>query len=75
MRRIVTLLPHTPIEQLAKDRPFAVACVDRLDSDIFVVFHNWIANDFNYSNYHKGITNIFAYFVRQYVNTMFKTLT
>ena len=26
-----------------------------------------------YANYHKDITNISAYFVRQYVNTMFKT--
>jgi len=47
MRLIVTMLPHTPNQQLAKDCPFAVACVDRLDSDIFVVFHNWITNDFN----------------------------
>jgi hypothetical protein len=65
MRRIVSLLPHTPVEQLQKDRPFAVACVDTLDNDIFVVFHNWITDEFNYSNYHKDITNSSAYFVGQ----------
>ena len=46
MRLIVALLPHTSIEQLMEDRPFAVACVDRLD-DIFVVFHNWLTAEFN----------------------------
>jgi len=25
----------------------AMACVDRLDNDIFVVFHNWITDEFN----------------------------
>ena len=34
MRRIVSLLPHMPIAQLQVDRPFAVACVDRLDDDV-----------------------------------------
>ena len=69
MRRIVTLLPHTPIEQLAKDRPFAVACVDRLDNDIFVVFHNWITNDFNIfklpQRYHEQFT-LFCHAIREH---------
>jgi len=47
MRRIVSLLPHMPIAQLQVDRPFAVACVDRLDDDVFVVFHNWVTDQFN----------------------------
>ena len=47
MRRIVSLLPHMPIQQLQVERPFAVACVDRLDNDIFVIFHNWITDAFN----------------------------
>ena len=46
MQRIVSLLPHTPIEQLIEDHPFAVACVDRWH-DIFVVFHNWLTDKFN----------------------------
>jgi len=46
MRRLVSLLPYTPIEQLMEDRPFALACVDRLN-DIFVVFHNWVTDQFN----------------------------
>jgi hypothetical protein len=46
-RRLVSLLPHTPIEQLMEDRPFALACVDRLNDDIFVVFHNWVTDQFN----------------------------
>ena len=69
MRRIVTLLPHTPIEQLAKDRPFAVACVDRLGNDIFVVLHNWITNDFNIfklpQRYHEQFS-IFCHAIREH---------
>jgi len=63
------MLPHTPIQQLAKDRPFAVACVDRLDSDIFVVFHNWITNDFNVfklpQRYHEHFS-IFCQAIREH---------
>jgi len=62
MWRIVSLLPHTPIEQLMEDRPFAVACVDRLD-DIFVVFHNWLTVEFNVlklpQRYHEQFTTFF----------------
>ena len=69
MRTIVTRLPHTPIQQLPKDRPFAVACVDLLDSDIFVVFHNWITNDFNVftlpQRYHEHF-RIFCQAIREH---------
>jgi len=67
MRRIVTLLPHTPIE-LEEDRPFAVACVDRLDNDIFVVFQNWITDAFNTfklsQRYHEQFS-IFSQAIRE----------
>ena len=63
MRLIVALLPHTSIEQLMEDRPFAVACVDRLDNDIFVVFHNWLTAEFNVlklpQSYHEQFTIFF----------------
>ena len=69
MRRIVSLLPHTPIQQLQADSPFAVACVDRLDNDIFVVFHNWITDQFNVfklpQRYHEQFS-IFCQAVRQH---------
>jgi len=47
MQHILSLLPHMPIEQLAEDRLFAVAYMDRLDDDIFVVFHNWVTDEFH----------------------------
>jgi len=69
MRRIVTLLPHTPIEQLEEDRPSAVACVDRLDNDSFVVFHNWLTDQFNIfklpQRYHEQFT-IFFHAIREH---------
>ena len=69
MWRIVSLLPHTPIEQLMEDRPFAVACVDRLD-DIFVVFHNWLTVEFNVlklpQRYHEQFT-IFFHAIREHL--------
>jgi len=69
MWRIVTRLPHMPIQQLPKDRPFAVACVERLDSDIFVVFHNRLANDINVfkiqQRYHEHFC-IFCQVIREH---------
>ena len=64
MRRLVSLLPHTPIEQLMEDRPFALACVDRLNDDIFVVFHNWVTDQFNVlklpQRYHEQFSIFFS---------------
>ena len=70
IRRIVSLLPHTSIEQLMEGRPFAVACVDRLDNDIFVVFHNWLTVEFNVlklpQRYHEQFT-IFFHAIREHL--------